>query len=138
MQTLEARVARLEKSARRWRLVAAGACVALLGVVGLGAAQQQRPSAITATRLTLVDAKGDEIAYFGPVGSTGSTELRFKAKSDGPDRVILSTSNGGTSLVLHDAAGAALLTLKVRQLAKIGKPEIELIRFDGSKLGGLP
>lgn len=91
---LEARLARLEAAARRWRLGATAAGIGLALVVLLGQAKPE-PTEVKAGKFTLVDEAG-------------------------APRATLALEAGGPSLVLTDARGRGAIRLSVPKVPDKG------------------
>jgi hypothetical protein len=108
--TLAHRVAQLERAQRRWRRLAMGAVVGLMGVVLMG--QKPAPRIVEAERFILRDAAGRIRAELG-VDAEQSVALRFR-DADSMPRLSVGTENGASVLVLNEQGGkvrAGLVTL---------------------------
>jgi hypothetical protein len=82
MESIERRVAVLERGVRRWRMIA----IALMAAAGLGvaAAREPAPAApgrITAKEFVVIDADGKPVAILGSSAGAGGLTL-FRAPSD--------------------------------------------------------
>jgi hypothetical protein len=96
--TIEERVARLERSNRRWRLLAVSA-LALLGTGGLLAMRPAEPDELTLRKVVIVDAQGRQRVVLSGSG------LIF-ADSEEIPRIVMATLDNGASAIQHfDAAG---------------------------------
>src|ERR1700741_403299 len=99
---IEARVARLEREARRWRRIAGGAVLGLVAVALMG---QAKPGIriVEAERLVLRDSNGLVRAELGVDGDQ-SVALRFKDDTSMP-RLTVGVENGSSPNVLDDKGG---------------------------------
>jgi hypothetical protein len=108
--TVEQRLACLELAQRRWRRLAAGAMIALTGVMLMG--QKPAPRVVEAERFVLRDAAGRVRAELG-MDTEQSVTLRFK-DGDSMPRLSVGTENGAAVVVLNEQGGkvrAGLVTL---------------------------
>jgi hypothetical protein len=108
--TMEQRVERLERALCRWRRLAAGALIALAGVMLMG--QKPAPRIIEAERFILRDAAGRLRAELA-ADTDQSAALRFRDIDNLP-RLSIGTENGASVVVLNEQGGrvrAGLVTL---------------------------
>ena len=89
--TLEERVEKLERSARRWRAAAVA-----LGLLGLAGAAQNAPDTIKARHFEVVDERGKPAATLG--SADGLTQLALYDRA-GHARIRLSIDRSQTALV---------------------------------------
>jgi len=122
---IEARVARLEREARRWRRVAGGAVLGLIAVALMG---QAKPGArvVEAERFVLRDGNGVIRAELGVDGDQ-SVALRFKDDTSMP-RLTVGIENGSSLIVLNDKNGK--LTAGLVSLPH-GSPALSLYDLNG-------
>jgi hypothetical protein len=98
-RSMESRVARLERECRRWRLAGVAA---LVGVVGVGAAQRP-PDVVRARRLEIVDDRGRPRVTIEAADDLCGLRVE---DPDGRDGITLGTYDDGTRVVnLWDRAG---------------------------------
>jgi hypothetical protein len=126
MDTTESRLARLERSMRRWRAGFALACVAALAAAGWGAAKARKPPAkaaaeavpeeIKARSLLIVDERGRVVIGLASENdSVGSSVQMYRAGSDEPS-VMLSVNDDGASVQVNHGSKAALAALAADEL----------------------
>lgn len=103
--TVEQRLAKLEATARRWRLAALGlAGVVVLGV-GMGADGDAFPKIIRANMFEAVDSNGTVVGQFGIARVDGVPGFVVKSKDGKSNTMILPggpigvTNDGNTSFV---------------------------------------
>jgi hypothetical protein len=111
MDTLESRVATLERENRRWKRGAVLALAVLGGLVLMGQAPRSRVSDEVRTRaLVIVDQAGTM-----RVGLTAASEGPALALFDraGNARAALCVNKAGTGLTLHDQEGETRASLIV-------------------------
>jgi len=125
MQDVEARIARLERTARRWRIAAVG----LMAVMGTGllmgqirmtgegintnkltagtvAATGVTADVVTAKKIVITDADGNERVSAG-TENTGSPFVEMKDKG-GKTLLAIGTDGKNGTLVIMDAQGKKL------------------------------
>lgn len=143
---LEARIERLERNERRWRLTAVGALAVLGVVVAAGALADQEK--LSVRRLAIVDDHGTEritlevaggpadgdrgLAGDAKVGVSaieGTALLVLKGKGgDSGSRAMLATGpDGSSALALFDDHGAMRLRAAVRPVG----PDLLILGPDG-------
>lgn len=138
MQTIEERLAALEKSGRRWRLTAVLLAVGMLGAVGWGAERVkipvQKPQEITASLISVVDKNGVPQITLGAEDGNG---LIYIQGADRSGSILMSVGGGDpfikisgkdekkTSVLLtsHDGLGEArFMVTKEGRVAVVPTP----------------
>ena len=122
---IEARIARLEREARRWRRLAGGA---VLGLVAIALMGQARPGGrvVEAERFVLRDGNGIVRAELG-VDGDHSVARRVKDDTSMP-RLTVGVENGSSVIVLNDKTGK--LTAGLVSLPH-GSPALSLYDLNG-------
>ena len=129
MEKILARLQRLERESRRWKIMGMLAVLCLVVVLLVGAAKSDRPEAVgevRAKQFVLVDARGTVLARFGALqhGSLGlglydagnKSRVLLAIDPEGASSLSLISRDGKSSLLLKaDAAGTAGLRLFDKQ-----------------------
>jgi hypothetical protein len=145
-EKLEVRMARLEKSARRWKVATLGVVViAGAGVmmgqirIGGGAGGGISAPAITADKVTIkkliiTDADGNERGSMG-IDAINNAELALKDKSGIDILTLRADPDGGATMKVSTTKGKMLLTIGAD-----GKdqPSVVMQDAEGKKVWGAP
>ncbi|MDA1262877.1 MAG: hypothetical protein O3B75_08290 [Planctomycetota bacterium] len=150
METLEARIAELQHAdhrARRWKILAVSAGVALISLAGLAATRpSQTAEVIRARRFEVVD-QNDKIVLLAGIGqnggqidvwsNSGTNVLRFGANNDGGDLAIWNNAGSGVASVYATSQGGRIEAImpdesgSVRICAETGGPSMAIVDGQG-------
>src|SRR5690349_9081083 len=100
MADVEARLAKLERTVSRQRLVIGAFALGLLVVVSAGAMKARQPAeTVRAKELIIEDAKGDMLGYFGPDEGDGMTFAMFHTPGSEQRFIKLHTGKDASRII---------------------------------------
>jgi len=103
-RTIEQRLAKLERTARRWRLAALGLAGCVVCVVGMGAADDPFPKVVEANSFVVRDERGEMVGFFG-VKNRGDRSLIAVWDREQKGNTIIVP--GGNGVVVEQADGSS-------------------------------
>ncbi len=97
--TIEQRLAKLERTARRWRLAALGLAGCVVCVVGMGAADDPFPKVVKANMFYAEDENGNPIGFFG-----------VAKRGDVPNLILIDKNGKGATTIQPGVEGFKVVT----------------------------
>lgn len=105
--TVEQRLAKLERIARRWRLASLGLAGCVVCVVGMGAAEDEFPKVVTANSFAVRYEDGSLAGMFG-VSDKGQGSMFILIDRDQKSKTVIVPGADGIRVVRADGTASTI------------------------------